>query len=152
MICQVCGVEAPTKRVVFYQNIGALVIRFSRSIKGNLCKSCIHKSFWRFTLVNLTLGWWGIISLICTPFFIVNNLVRYIGCLGMPPVPNGAVPPKLTPEAVAAIQPKQDLIFERINAGEPFEKVAADVAAETGVTPGQICLYVRALLDPSRKR
>ena len=152
MICQVCGVEAPTRRVEFYQNIGALVMRFRRSIKGNLCKSCIHKSFWKFTLVNLTLGWWGVISLICTPFFIVNNLVRYIGCLGMPPVPVGAVPPRLTPESITAIQPKQDLLIIRISAGEPLETVAADVAAISGVTPGQVCLYVRALADASRKQ
>jgi hypothetical protein len=152
MICQVCGVEAPTKRVEFHQNIGALVMRFSRTIKGNLCKSCIHKNFWKYTLINITLGWWGVVSLICTPIFIINNLVRYIGCLGMPPVPRGAIAPTITPEVFAAIQPKQDLIIKRINAGDPLDKVAAEFAPHIGVTPGQICLYVRHLIDASKKR
>jgi len=43
MICQACGVEAPTKQVEFRQNIGALIMRFHRTIKGQLCKSCVHK-------------------------------------------------------------------------------------------------------------
>jgi len=70
----------------------------------------------------------------------------------MPTVPIGAVPTRLTPEAITAIQPKQDLLIKRISAGEPLEKVAADVAAVTGVTPGQACLYARALADASRKQ
>ena len=35
MICQACGVEAPTKYVEFYQNIGAIFMRFHKSIQGN---------------------------------------------------------------------------------------------------------------------
>ncbi len=84
MFCQSCGAEAPTKHVAFYQNIGALVMRFTRAVEGNLCKSCIHRHFWKFTLVNVTLGWWGLHSLIITPFFLLNNLFRYLSCLGMP--------------------------------------------------------------------
>ena len=72
MFCQSCGAEAPTKHVAFYQNIGALVMRFTSTIKGDLCKSCIHRHFWKFTLVNVTLGWWGLHSLIITPFFLLN--------------------------------------------------------------------------------
>ncbi|OWK45187.1 hypothetical protein FRUB_01518 [Fimbriiglobus ruber] len=34
MICQDCGVEAETKHVSFHQNIGALVVRFPKSIEG----------------------------------------------------------------------------------------------------------------------
>src|SRR5215470_18028960 len=64
MYCEVCGVDAPTKHVSFHQNIGLLVMRFYRGCTGNLCKSCIHKTFWTYTAVNMTLGWWGIISLI----------------------------------------------------------------------------------------
>jgi hypothetical protein len=30
MFCQSCGVEAHTKYVAFYQNIGALFMRFTR--------------------------------------------------------------------------------------------------------------------------
>lgn len=74
----------------YYQNIGALVMRFSNSVEGNLCKSCQHKFFWQYTLVNLTVGWWGVISLVATPFFVLNNVYRYLTALGMEPVPPGA--------------------------------------------------------------
>jgi hypothetical protein len=81
--CQACGLEAPTKYVAFYQNIGALILRFGKSLEGNLCKNCIHKYFWEYTLFTATLGWWGIITFILTPFFLLNNTIRYLGCLGM---------------------------------------------------------------------
>jgi hypothetical protein len=84
MYCQACGSQAPTKHVAFYQNIGLLILRLSKSIDGELCKPCVHKYFWEFTTINLLLGWWGIISFILTPFFILNNVVYYVSCLGMP--------------------------------------------------------------------
>jgi hypothetical protein len=31
-ICQACGCVAPTKYVEFYQNIGALVMRYHKSV------------------------------------------------------------------------------------------------------------------------
>lgn len=83
MYCEACGVEAETRHVTFYQNIGALVVRFSNTADGYLCKSCIHKYFWSMTMTSLLLGWWGIISFIVNPFFILNNIIRYLGCLGM---------------------------------------------------------------------
>src|SRR5215208_378525 len=100
MVCQLCGVEAATKYVAFYQNIGALIMRFHKSLKGELCKRCIHQQFWGFALVNVTLGWWGVISLIVTPFFIINNVVRYLMCLSMPPASASASAPQLTDEAI----------------------------------------------------
>jgi hypothetical protein len=85
MRCEVCGVEAETRHVTFYQNIGALVVRFPSTVEGNLCKSCIHSHFWSMTTVSLLLGWWGVISFLLNPFFILNNLIRYLLCLGMKP-------------------------------------------------------------------
>jgi hypothetical protein len=145
VICQSCGVEAPTKHVVFYQNIGALVMRFYGQIEGNLCKSCIHKHFWKMTLINLFLGWWGVISLIVTPFFLLNNIFRYLFCLGMDPVPPGAGPPELTEEAAQRISTYAEPMIQRINAGEPVRDVVEDVARRVKVTPGQVILYLRAL-------
>jgi hypothetical protein len=82
--CQSCGREAPTKYVEFYQNIGVLVARFQRGVRGQLCKSCIHKHFWTLTGLTLITGWWGIISFIMNWFFLFNNIGRYLACLGMP--------------------------------------------------------------------
>ncbi len=83
MICQGCGRQAETKYVEYYQNIGALVLRFSRHVKGNLCRDCSDKYFWRYTGTTLLLGWWGVISFFVTLFILPNNVIRYLGTLGL---------------------------------------------------------------------
>ncbi len=150
MICQRCGIEAPTKYVAFYQNIGALVMRFTKSIEGNLCKSCIHSTFWQFTLTNFVLGWWGVISFFLTPCFILNNVIRYVLCLGMDPVPPGATQPELTDAVLQRLQPLTDELIGQLNRGDDFERVADNIAMRAGVTKGQVALYVRALIAASQ--
>lgn len=145
MICQDCGVEAATKYVSFHQNIGALIIRFSRSVEGNLCKSCIHKHFWTMTGITAVLGWWGTISFILTPFFLLNNIGRYVFCLGMPAVTDGAKSPRLTHDVVERIQPYAEQLFKRLNRGEDLETVAASIAKSAGVTPGQVIRFIQAV-------
>jgi hypothetical protein len=144
MICQCCGVEAPTKYVEFYQNIGALLVRFHKAIKGNLCKNCIHKYFWEFTSINLLLGWWGTISFFLTPFLILNNLIRYLGTLSLPKVPPGATVPTLTQEVIDKLSPYTDELVTRIGA-ENSSEVVQSVAPRAGVTPGQVVLYLQSL-------
>jgi hypothetical protein len=91
--CQACGVEAATKHVTFYRNIGLLLLRLQKSVDGHLCKRCIHKYFWEYTLVTGAFGWWGLISLIVTPIFLLNNGIYYLGCLSMePPSPYAELP------------------------------------------------------------
>jgi hypothetical protein len=147
MICQGCGVEAATKYVSFHQNIGALFVRFPKSIEGSLCKSCIHKHFLGMTLTTLFLGWWGTISLIITPFLLLNNIIRYVFCLGMPPVAAGAVPPELTEDAVEKIKPFASDLFTRLNDDEKLETVAPLIAERAGVTPGQVVLFIHAVAE-----
>ena len=145
MICQACGVEAATKFVSFHQNIGALIVRFPKSIEGRLCKSCIHQHFWSMTGTTLFLGWWGTISLIVTPFFLLNNIGRYLFCIGMPAVPHGAGPPTLTDDAIDRLTPHAPAMFNRLNAGVDLTTVATSTAEIAGVTPGQVYLYVQAV-------
>jgi hypothetical protein len=52
----IIGNEAPVKYVEFYQNIGMLIMRQHRSVKGNLCKRCIHGQFWKLTSVTVAIG------------------------------------------------------------------------------------------------
>ena len=80
-ICESCGARAPTQYVEFYQNIGAAVLRFHKSVKGNLCKVCIERYFWPFTGKTFLFGWMGVISLVLYPFVLLNNIVRYLGVL-----------------------------------------------------------------------
>src|SRR5262245_10638954 len=96
MYCQFCGVEAPTRKVVFYQNIGALVMRFSREIKGKSCKRCMIKYFLQYTLITMAVGWLGIISAIVSPFFVLNNLFYFLKNIRMERVPDGARVPTLS--------------------------------------------------------
>jgi hypothetical protein len=151
MICQACGVEAPTKHVAFYQNIGALVVRFDKSIKGEFCKSCIHKYFWQFTLTNLTLGWWGVKSFFFTIFYTANNIIRYIQALSLEPVPVGATIPKLTENAIYKLQPYTGEIGARLAGSEKLDEVAKSIAARAGVTPGQVILYALMLANRGKE-
>ncbi|WP_254509290.1 hypothetical protein [Anatilimnocola floriformis] len=147
MICQACGVEAPTKYVSFHQNIGALVMRFSKSIEGNLCKSCIHSNFWSMTGTTAVLGWWGTISLIITPFLLLNNIGRYAFCLTMPAVPPGAAPPQLTDDVIQRIMPHLNALFERLNQGENLQQLCETTALNSGTSPGQVMLLVHAVIQ-----
>jgi hypothetical protein len=142
ILCQGCGVEAPTKYLEYHQNIGALVLRFSKSYRGNLCKRCAHKFFWQASATTLFLGPWGMISLVLTPIFLINNVVRYVTALGMPGVPSDARVPELDAASYQRIVPHGDAIFGRLNRGETLDFVAAQTAPQAGVTPGQVVMFV----------
>jgi hypothetical protein len=81
--CQSCGLIGPTKNVSFRYNIGLLFIRFNRHLEGYLCRNCIEDYFWKYTAINLFLGWWGLISFFVTPFFILENLISYVAALNL---------------------------------------------------------------------
>ncbi len=83
-LCENCWSESPTKYVELHQNIGLLIIRLHKSVKGNLCKACTRKYFWQFTTTTFFLGWWGIISFFVTLFILPNNAIRYLSSLGLP--------------------------------------------------------------------
>jgi hypothetical protein len=143
ILCQGCGREAPTKYAEYHQNIGALVVRFGKSYKGQLCKQCMHKYFWETSLAPLFLGPWGTISLVLWPIFLINNVVRYLGALPMPGVPADARVPQLDPATFERLLPRVDEAFARLNGGETLESVATNIAAATGgVTPGQVLLFM----------
>jgi len=76
-VCEVCLQNKPTRYIDLYENVGALVMRYHKQIKGELCFECQKFIFWRFTLKTLFLGWWGVISFIITPFILLNNVIRY---------------------------------------------------------------------------
>jgi len=90
--CHSCLLPAETKYVEFYENIGMIFMRKHRSVKGNLCKSCIDYYFWTFTGNTMLLGWWGVISFIITPFILLNNLLRFFFTAGMKKPPLQVAP------------------------------------------------------------
>ena len=76
--CQACGSHGPTTHAVFRQNIGALVMRFSKTLDANLCSKCVKKYFGEFTLITVAVGWLGIVSIVVAPIFVVLNIVNVI--------------------------------------------------------------------------
>ena len=75
--CQVCGSMRQTAHVRFERNIGMLVLRQTRRLEANLCKTCVTSQFWNFQGKNLLFGPWGMISLILTPVYLIANTVAY---------------------------------------------------------------------------
>jgi len=142
MICESCGIEAPTKYVELYQNIGLVILNIHESIKGNFCRTCIMVFCRKYTLVTVTAGWWGIFGIVLTPMFLLNNTVRYLISRRLPPVPFNEVPPKLTDDVINKLNLRSEEIIARLNSRGKLQDVAQDIAIESGVTPGQVVLYI----------
>ncbi len=82
--CQACGRQAPVKQVTFMQNVGLLVIRFPKTVRGLLCKRCISQHFWSMTTITFFFGWWGLISFFYSLVSIPANIANYLGASGLP--------------------------------------------------------------------
>lgn len=151
IFCQSCGREAQTKYVEYYENIGVLVMRFSKNVKGYFCKDCSNKYFWSFTSTTLFLGWWGIISFIVTLFILPNNIIRYLGTLGLES-PNSTPQPTLNDAVIERIQPYAAELFQRVNAGEEMETVARSVAKRANASPGQVLAFAFAIAQALKEK
>lgn len=152
IFCQSCGREAQTKYVEYYQNIGVLVMRFSKNVKGHLCKDCSNRYFWSFTGTTFFLGWWGIISFIVTLFILPNNIIRYLGTLGLES-PDPSVPqPTLTDAVIERIKPYTAELFQRVNAGEEMETVARSIAKRANTSPGQVLAFAFAVAQALKEK
>lgn len=147
MNCQDCGANAETKYVEFHQNIGALIVRFPSTIEGYFCKSCIHKHFWSTTTTTFFLGWWGTISFIMTPCFLLNNIGRYLFCLGMSSGSSPGTLPALSEQTIEKIKPYFSDLISRLNAGEDLKSIAELIAPRAGVTPRDVMLFVRKVIQ-----
>lgn len=79
--CQICGNMRHTKAVTYYRNVGMLVMRRTYTVKGELCRPCIHKYFWQFAWKNVLFGPWGMISLIMAPIYLIQNTCQYLAAL-----------------------------------------------------------------------
>ena|ERR1700676_379426 len=79
--CQLCGNMRMTKFVAFYRNVGMLFRRQTYTIMGNLCKTCVHKQFWKFEALDVVLGPWGMLSAVVAPIYFVQNIFNYVVAL-----------------------------------------------------------------------
>jgi hypothetical protein len=150
MICQACGIEAPTRKVFFVQHIGAIMMFFHKRIGGLFCRNCMNKYFTEYFFTTLFLGWWGVISMFATPVVLLLNIANYLWAWTLAPVPVGAVVPQVTEGVIARMQPYIRELIERLNKSEPLEKVAVHIGAQASVTPGQVVRFVQALAAQSK--
>jgi hypothetical protein len=158
--CQVCRRTGQVAHVTLRQNIGMMFVRRSKTLSGYLCKECIQKNFVTFTATTLFLGWWGTISCLLTPTFIIANSVVLIKSFGMQAptdtLPNDrSVPPppaKLSTELMDKLEPFTPQIINRLNAQEDNDKLASDIAAQAGVTQAEVKLYISELTRVARKK
>jgi hypothetical protein len=66
------------------QNVGVIVVRFPRTVRGLLCKRCISQYFWRMTAITFFFGWWGVISFFYSLVSIPMNVVNFLGASSLP--------------------------------------------------------------------
>src|SRR5438128_3525221 len=114
MICQMCGIEAPTRYVTYYQNIGMLLAHQTKWVSGYLCKRCVHRYFWEFTGITFLIGWCSYVSLLLGPLCLLNNIARYSIRLFMPGVPPDATVPRLTNDVFERVKPHIETLFTRL--------------------------------------
>lgn len=55
-----------------------LVVRHTTTEAGAFCGPCILSTFWSCTLTTAFVGWFGFISCILTPVFIIANIWELI--------------------------------------------------------------------------
>ena len=91
--CEYCQRPAPTKYVAFGCNIGLIVTRLSKSVSGQLCKDCIRRFFWEYTLTTLFLWWWGVISFFRTLYLLPANIIDFASAWRLPPPTEGDAGP-----------------------------------------------------------
>ncbi len=73
--CAGCGSEvAPTGYGIFHRTISLIYLRFTARKEGNFCVPCAWKISAGYNSVMLALGWWGLIGLVMTPVYFVQNL------------------------------------------------------------------------------
>lgn len=153
MPCQACRRNVPTRYFEFYQGIGMLVVRTTRSVKGNLCRRCAKRYFWKLNSMTLLTGWWGMISFVSNIVYIINNVARYMGALTLPDGGDGAFPVQpAVPAAGGAAAPvrpaagapgaaatslasyRQDIVL-RLRGGQNPAEIAQFIAPRAGVSP-----------------
>ena len=75
--CQLCKNMRQLQFVMYFRNVGMLCARRTITAKGDLCRPCIHRLYCEFAGKNVLLGPWGMISLVVTPLYLIQNTWTY---------------------------------------------------------------------------
>ena len=148
-VCQSCFARAPVQQVLFVQHVGALVMYFHKRIGGKFCRNCVNKYFRQFGLVTLFFGWWGLLSMIATPFVLLIDTFNYFRAWSLPPVPAGTA--SLTPDVIARLEPMAQGMLRHLQEGASLEKVTSEVAGFAKCTEAQVVLYLTVIMEQAGK-
>ena len=75
--CRTCHGSGPVADATFRQNIGALFMRFERRVQGPMCRSCLSRNFWSYTIITTLVGWLGVVSVIVAPIYVILNVTSF---------------------------------------------------------------------------
>jgi hypothetical protein len=75
--CQKCGQPGPTRAVRFHRHIGLVIVFLHQRVGGDLCERCERDAFLSSFWITALVGWWGIISVFATMFFLPYDLVHH---------------------------------------------------------------------------
>jgi hypothetical protein len=64
--------------VHLHRHIGVIVVLFHTRIRGVLCKPCLDVVFSETFFITLFAGWWGLVSVFATAFFVPFDLASYV--------------------------------------------------------------------------
>jgi len=66
------------------QNVGVIVMRFPKTVRGMLCKRCISSCFWRMTTITFFFGWWSVLSFFHSLVAIPANIGTFLASRSLP--------------------------------------------------------------------
>jgi hypothetical protein len=133
--------------VSLHQNIGMLVARKSTHVHGKLCRTCVRRKAVAMTGTTLVAGWWGTISLVVTPFMIVNNLGYCVMSLWMDAPLDGVAAAPLDVATIARLSPHIPDLLKTLRSDGKFIQSVDAVATVAGVTREQVVKYMQLLVD-----
>jgi hypothetical protein len=133
--CELCGARGPVLHVHYHQNTGMLMMRRYHGVNALCCRSCSAHLFAKMTLHNLVLGWWGMISMVLTPLFIVNNIAYVLASFTLP---DGA---SLSEEALAG----QREYALNLLATKDDETVIDVLRRATGASESEVRAFIKRL-------
>ena len=85
--CDSCRRVATVDYVTLEQNVGLVVVRFPKRFRGYLCRDCTAQLFWRYTLITVLFGWWGVVSFFVTFAVLARNVSTFLRTRALPPPP-----------------------------------------------------------------
>jgi hypothetical protein len=71
--CRSCG-SVPAADVTFRRNEGYILMRRTYVYRGPFCRDCGIAMFRKATAKALLTGWWGYISVVMTPVYLITNI------------------------------------------------------------------------------